>query len=249
MWTASRVHRWVIALAAGVLAAGCAPIRTPGFEQIAAAPYEQSVRPGINEAYLNPALDVDTWVNRFEVESREIYEARGAIVAAVGLHPGDRVADVGAGTGLFLEPFARAVGPGGKVYDLDIAPKFVEHMRDRAAAAGLTQVDARRCSEDSVDLPDASIDVAFICDVYHHFEYPGASMRSIHRALRPGGEVVLIDFERVPGVSRQWIFDHVRAGREVFSREIEDAGFRLLGETRVPGLEESYFLRFRRVER
>ncbi|MBK7405319.1 MAG: methyltransferase domain-containing protein [Phycisphaerales bacterium] len=213
-----------------------------------ASKHEASVRPGVNEPYLDPNLDVAQWVNRFEVESREIYEARAEIVRAVALRPGHRVADIGAGTGLFLEPFADAVGATGRLYELDISPKFVEHIRQRAARAGLTQVEARQCPEDSVNLPAGSIDIAFICDVYHHFEYPHSTMTSIRNALAPGGEVVLIDFERNPGQSRPWVLEHVRAGRDVFTKEIEAAGFRLLGETTVPGLRESYFLRFRRVE-
>jgi len=157
----------LLAMAGGV---GCQEIRTPGFERLNISPAaEQSVRPGINDGYLAADIDVNLWTERFEVESREIYHARAEIVRAVALRPGQAVADIGAGTGLFLEPFADAVGPTGVVYALDIVPAFVEHMTDRAAHRNLTQVDARLCSERSIDLPSDSIDVAFVCDVYLHF--------------------------------------------------------------------------------
>ncbi|HZW08483.1 MAG TPA: methyltransferase domain-containing protein [Phycisphaerales bacterium] len=235
------------ALAAILCSGACAPIRTPGYESLKTRPQaEQSVKPGINDPYLEPGIDVEERTNRFEAESREIYDARREIVEAVGLRRGDAVADIGAGTGLFVEPFARRVGPGGKVYAIDIVPAFVRHVAARAREAGLAQVEARLAPADSVDLPDASIDTAFVCDVYHHFEYPKSSLASIHRALKPGGELVVIDFERIPGVSREWVLGHVRAGKEEFTAEIEAAGFRLVEEVEIDRFDESYFLRFRK---
>jgi SAM-dependent methyltransferase len=112
------------------------------------------------------------------------------------------VADVGAGTGVFVDFFARDVGRDGRVFAVEIAPKFVDLLRERAAARGFTQVHAVLCTERDVALAPASVDVVFACDTYHHFEYPQATLASIHRALRAGGTLVLVDFERIPGVSR-----------------------------------------------
>ena len=98
----------------------------------------------------------------------------------------------------------------GKLYAVDITPKFIEHINGRVKEAGLTNVETVLCKEDSVELPPASIDFAFICDVYHHFEYPDDSMASLYEALRPGGEIVIIDFDRIEGVSRDWVLGHVR---------------------------------------
>ena len=102
------------------------------------------------------------------------------------------------------------------------------------------------CAEDSTNLPANSIDVAFICDVYHHFEYPNSSMASIHRALKDDGRLIVIDFERIPGESREFILGHVRAGKDVFRSEIEDVGFTIEKEVDVPGFKENYFLKFRK---
>lgn len=103
---------------------------------------EQSVSPGINNSFVSPDLDINRWIANFEGESREIFAQRQAITEAVRLRPGMTVADIGAGTGLFMELFAQKVGPEGKLYAIDIAPKFVEHIRERAAAQGLTHVAA-----------------------------------------------------------------------------------------------------------
>lgn len=207
---------------------------------------EASVKPGINEGYLDPELDIDAMVRRFELESREIAAQRDDIVAAAGLQEGDRLADIGAGTGLFLEPFAAAVGSTGKLYAVDIAAPFVGFLSQRASKLGLTQVEPVLCSERSVELSEASIDVAFVCDVYHHFEYPNSSLASIYSALAPGGRLVVVDFERIPGVTRDWLLDHVRAGKDVVRSEIETAGFRFVEEVEVTGLEENYLVVFER---
>lgn len=230
-------------LLTGLLSGGCVAGRNgaPVLEEAA------SVKPGINREFLNPDLRVANWVPRFEVESREVFAHRHALTHALGLRPGDRVADIGAGTGLFVPLFAEAVGARGRVYAVEIAPAFVEGIRERAREAGLANVTAVLCSERDVGLEPGSIDKAFICDTYHHFEYPAGTMASLHRALRRGGEVLVIDFHRIPGVSSEWTLNHVRAGQEVFTAEIEAAGFRKVEE--LPLLEENYVLRFRKVGR
>jgi SAM-dependent methyltransferase len=228
---------WGALLSAALLGA-CAGAPAP-------AP-EASVHPGINDDFLDPGLSIEQWMSRFEVESREIFAQREPIARALGLKPGDAVADVGAGTGLFMSPFAAEVGPQGKVYALDISPVFVQHLTARARELGLPQVEPRLCRQDSLDLPSGSIDKAFICDTYHHFEYPRHTMESLRDALRGGGEVLIVDFERVPGVSRDWVLEHVRCGKADVIAEVESYGFDLVEELHVPGLAENYALRFRR---
>ena len=206
----------------------------------------QSVKPGINKDFLDPALDPQKFVERFETESREIFTERAAIASMVGLKPGQSMADIGAGTGLFTLPFAEAVGPKGRVYAVDIAPAFVERIEQLAAERGVRNVEGVVCAEDDARLPKDSIDVAFVCDTYHHFEYPAQTLASIHRALRKGGELVVVEFHRIEGVSREWCMSHVRAGQEVFVSEILAAGFEQLAQDQLPGLKENYVVRFRK---
>ena len=207
---------------------------------------ESSVRPGVNKNYLSKDLDVKTWVERFSSESREVYTLRDEIVKRLDLKPGAAIADIGAGTGIFLAPFSDAVGPKGKLYAVDIAPNFLEYLRGRVETEGLSQAEVVTGLEDSIGLPEASIDAAFICDTYHHFEYPQRSLASIRSAIRPGGSLFIVDFHRIPGVSSEFILGHLRAGQGIFVSEILTAGFVLEEEIEVPGMLENYMLRFRR---
>jgi ubiquinone/menaquinone biosynthesis C-methylase UbiE len=154
------------------------------------------------------------------------------------------VADIGAGTGLFEPLFSAAVGPLGRVYAVDISPRFVDHLRMRARREELGNVDVVLGGERATKLPVGSVDVAFICDTYHHFEYPRSSLADLYDVIRPGGILVVVDFERIPGVTADWILGHVRAGKDTFRSEIETAGFELEGEVDVPGLVDNYMLRF-----
>lgn len=238
---------WLIAVAVcAVPSAGCLARaeEMPRAEEREAP--EESVRPGLNDTFLSDDLDVGRFVKIFEGESREIYTQRRAIVQALRLTPGMAVADIGAGTGLFMAPLAKAVGSGGRVFEVDISPVFVEHLRARVRNENLGSVSVVLDSARSVELPEASIDQAFVCDTYHHFEFPLSTLASLRRAIRPGGSLVIVDFERIPGQSRDWVLEHMRAGKQVFTREIEQAGFELEKEIPIEGLKENYMLRFRR---
>jgi FkbM family methyltransferase len=205
---------------------------------------EKSVRPGINKPFENPS--VKEYIGKFEVESREVFAQRQDIVAACKLKPGMAVADIGAGTGLFTLLFAKEVGPEGKVYAVDIAPKFIQHIEQTCRDRGIKNVGGVVCKADAVGLPEGSIDLAFICDTYHHFEFPYKTMASVHRALRLGGRVVLVDFRRIPGVSSDWVLNHVRAGQEVVTKEILSTGFKVVGEPKL--LKDNYCLILEKAE-
>ena len=227
-------------LAVLLLGTGCAGSKSPPTAS------EAPVKRDINAPFVAEDADVEKYAKLFSAETREIAACKDEIVRQVGLRPGMAVADIGAGTGLFMEDFARGVGRDGRVLAVDLGPRFVDYLREMAREKHLPQVQVVLCTERSAELPVASIDVAFVCDTYHHFGYPEETLASLHRALRPGGRLVIVEFERVPGKSRKWVLDHVRAGKEVFRREIEAAGFRFVDEPRIEGFKESYLARFER---
>lgn len=234
LWKNFTVHgaRCLLGAMGLTLLVGLAPL-APG--------QEKSVKPGINENFVNP--DVAKYAKTFEGESREVYVNRDKIVEACELKPGMIVADVGAGTGLFTRLFAQAVGPKGQVYAVDIAPNFLEHIQKTSRAAKLTNVTPVLCNQDSVDLPPNSVDVVFTSDTYHHFEFPQRTLASIHRALKPGGRLIIVDFIRIAGESSDWVLNHVRAGQDVVEKEIIEAGF-TVSERKKDLLKENYFVTF-----
>lgn len=211
-----------------------------------AAAQESSVAPTINQTFKSADLDVQGWADRFTGESREVFAARTEVVRAMALKPGDRIADIGAGTGVYTRLFARAVGPTGKVIANDIAPKFLAYIAANAAREGLRNVETLQGGDRTTNLPDASVDVIFHSDVYHHFEYPATMNADLRRALKPGGRLYVLEFEKVQGLSSANTMTHVRAPKETVIAEITKAGFTLVEQVKVPGLRENYLLHFRK---
>lgn len=196
----------------------------------------------INAPFKDP--DVDRFIKTFEGEDRAIYHHRNEIVAALNLKPGMSVGDIGAGTGFFSRMMAPEVLPGGKVYAVDIAQKFIDHIQKTSKEQSIANIQTVLCDQHSTMLPPGSIDLAFVCDVYHHFEYPKDALGSINAALRPGGRLVVIDFERIVGVSQAFALVHVRGGKGLTSDEIKNAGFDFVRE--VPMMEGQYFIEFQK---
>lgn len=199
--------------------------------------------PAINEPYADP--DYQTWVERFERPGREVYDKQDEILAATGVRSGMVVADVGAGTGLYTRLFAKAVGPSGKVYAVDISKKFIDNVLRTAREQGLGNVAGIVSTQSDTKLPAASVDLVFMSDTYHHFEQPAVMLASIRKALKPSGTLVVIDFRREPGKSSAWVLEHARIGKYEAAREIQAAGFTLVEDRDF--LRENYFLKFRRA--
>ena len=201
---------------------------------------DRAVSPLLNRHYQDG--DPRDWTQVFERPGREVFDQRFKIVHAVRPHPGMRIADIGAGTGLFTVLFARAVGPDGVVYAVDTSPSFVVGLGELAARYRVDNIVPAVSTQEDTRLPAAGIELAFVCDTYHHFEYPRAMLDSIHQALVPGGALIIIDYRRRSGLSSAWVMQHVRADRDQVVAEVRQAGFRLVEEPDF--LTENYFLRF-----
>ncbi|MGB5522024.1 MAG: methyltransferase domain-containing protein [Polyangiales bacterium] len=218
------------------------PAASARFEPLPAIE-EPSVKPGINDPYFRDD-GLDRYTRILESKTREIVQRSSDIVDAIGLEEGMVVADIGAGTGLLTVEMAKQVGQRGMVFAVDIVPAFLDRIRERARAEGLANVIVVRGEERATGLEPSSLDLAFMCDTYHHIEYPQAYMRSLFDTLRPGATLVLVDMKRPEGQSSPAILTHVRAGKAMVIEELEQAGFILTSETGL--LEENYYLHFRR---
>lgn len=227
-----------VSLTLALLAAACSG---PGGEvgQPAPEPVENGQAASGEEE-----INLDVWLERLEVGSRELYSARHAVVDALGLEEGDWVADIGAGTGLYTLLFAEEVGADGHIFAEDIEPLFLDLIIRRAADADFENVTAVLGREMDVTLPAETMDVVFIADTYHYFDDREAIMRTIYDALKPGGSLVLVEFEINPGEEKPDYKSHVRFGQAGVVSEVEFIGFDFVEEIDVEGLEDNYFVRF-----
>jgi SAM-dependent methyltransferase len=153
------------------------------------------------------------------------------------------VADIGAGSGFFSRLMAQKVRPGGIVYAVDISKSFVDHIAKTSREMGLENVKAVLGDPRSPKLAENSVDVVFIAHSYHHFEFPYEMLAEIKKALRPDGLFLLIDAERIKGLTSEGRMRMVRAGKGTFTDEILNAGFEL--EEEIDLFELDYVLKFR----
>jgi ubiquinone/menaquinone biosynthesis C-methylase UbiE len=130
---------------------------------------------------------------------------------------------------------------------VDIAESLVEHMAETADAMGMNNFHAVLGGERSPRLDSNSVDAVYIMDAYHHFAYPAEMLAEIKRALRPGGELLLIEYHRIEGLTTPGRMAMLRAGKEVFRSEFIEAGFELVEEVDLIGDLDpsSYALHFR----
>jgi ubiquinone/menaquinone biosynthesis C-methylase UbiE len=206
----------------------------------------QGQREGINDNYLAPDLQVAVWAERFEVEGREVFDLRNDIMTSIGLLKGQAVADVGAGTGLFTPLLADLVGSTGKVYAVDIVPKFIDHIDQKINDKGLSQVETVLSSERSIELPANSVDMVFSSDAYHHFVFYEDMLSSMHKALKPGGVLIIVEFDIERDGTPEQRKDHVGGTKGEFTAQIKDNGFAFVADLTLDDMRETFIRRFRK---
>ena len=133
------------------------------------------------------------WLDRPE---REDEEAPSRAIELLLLRPGSTVADVGAGSGYMTEKLARAVGPTGRVFAVDIQPEMIALIDARVKKEGLTNVTSVLAGPDDPKLSDGSLDLELMVDVYHELAHPQVVLRRLRRALRSDGRLVLLEYRK-----------------------------------------------------
>jgi len=140
------------------------------------------------------ARSTEEWLKTLDSAARVSKLKVGEAVAALALPAGAVVADIGAGSGVFTEPLAKAVGASGRVYAVDIDKGLVAHVARRAREQGATQVRAVVGGFTDPKLPARDVDLAFIYDVLHHIENRADYLRNLASYLKPSGRIAVIDF-------------------------------------------------------
>jgi ubiquinone/menaquinone biosynthesis C-methylase UbiE len=136
----------------------------------------------------------EEWVKTLEGADRVAGLRVADVVAALKLKPGEVIADLGAGSGPFVVPFAKAVGPNGKVYAVEIDRGFFPFIERRAKEAGVANVQTVAGAFTDPNLPAADVDVAFMHDVVHHIENRPAYFKNLAKYVKPGARVAVIDY-------------------------------------------------------
>jgi protein-L-isoaspartate O-methyltransferase len=132
------------------------------------------------------------WLDRGE---REAEEQPTRALQIMKLAPGSVVADIGAGSGYFTERLARLVGSSGRVYATDIQQGMLDLLERRLQRAGISNVTVILGEPSNPRLPDATIDLALMVDVYHELAAPQVVLGHIRKALKPSGRLVLLEYK------------------------------------------------------
>lgn len=185
--------------------------------------------------------DVEHWVKVFDDPERDAWQRPALVVTELGIEPGSRVADLGAGTGYFAATLSKAVGESGTVFAVETEPALVAHLLARAEREELTNLVPVLASTGNPRLPAASIDLLLIVDTFHHIDDRLSYFADLRQVLAPGGRVAIIDWkkEKLPVGPAP---DH-KLAREQVVREMQQAQYELAAQS--DQLPYQYFLIFR----
>jgi ubiquinone/menaquinone biosynthesis C-methylase UbiE len=151
------------------------------------------------------------------------------LTAALKLHAGQTVADIGAGRGQLTLELARLVGPAGRVYATELDGDRLRDLRTAATEGGAKNITVVEARTTETNLPEGCCDVLVLRRVYHHFDDPGKMNASMLRSLKPGGFLAVIDFtpdsaESTDPAGRDQGDQH-GVTPETVTRELGEAGF------------------------
>jgi arsenite methyltransferase len=184
--------------------------------------------------------DPKAYIGALEDPKRDAYQKPHEVLAALNVKPGEVIADIGAGSGYFAFRLAHHVGVKGKVYAVDISPDMILHINRRIRDTQAANVVSVLADPDDPLLLDQSVNRFFICDVWHHVENQTKYLSLLKKMLKPGGEIVMIDFHK-----KELPFGpplKIKIAREDLIKQMETNGFRLAKEHTF--LPYQYFLVF-----
>jgi len=183
-----------------------------------------------------PAED---WIKRLESPERVAELKTDAIIQKLRLKPGDLVADIGAGAGVFSWPLARAVAPSGTVYAVEVDPGFISHLEQRAREQEIRNVRPVLGKFEDPLLPE-KIDLAFFHDVLHHIDGRGAYLKTVASYLKPAGRIAVVELDAtLPNASHR-AEPHLQVRKEEVMKWMAAAGLARVEEIAL--FDEKWFV-------
>ena len=171
--------------------------------------------------------DAKAYMAALDDPKRDAYQKPHEVIEALGVKEGEIIADIGAGTGYFTFRLAQHVGKSGHVYAVDISPDMIRRLHERARDTASANVSPILARPDDPLLPQA-VDRFVIVDVWHHVEDQSGYLAVMKKLLKPGGQVVMIDFHKrdlpvgpPPGM---------KIAREDLIQQMQKHGFRVAKE-------------------
>jgi ubiquinone/menaquinone biosynthesis C-methylase UbiE len=185
--------------------------------------------------------DPKSYIGILEDPQRDVYQKPHEVLTALQLKPGEVIADIGAGSGYFTFRLSHFVGEKGKIYAVDVSPDMILYINRRIRDLKVNNVISILADSDDPLLPDRSVNRFFFSESWHHIENQTKYLSLMKRMLKPGGQVVMIDFQKNKEITVGPPLE-MRIAREDLIKQMEHNGFRLLKEHTF--LPYQYFLVF-----
>jgi len=178
------------------------------------------------EQHPHHPMPLEQYIALLEDPKRDEWQKPDEVVRALNLQEGQVVADIGAGSGYFTLRLARGVGEKGTVFAVDVDDGMLTYLRQRLAKEKLKNVQVLHVPAHDPLLIDGSLDVAFVCDVYHHLEDREIYLRKLRKALKSDGRLVIVDFYKKEGMPVGPPMP-MRLSEDTVTKELQDAGLKV----------------------
>jgi 2-polyprenyl-3-methyl-5-hydroxy-6-metoxy-1,4-benzoquinol methylase len=176
------------------------------------------------------ARKADEWVATLEGPQRIATQKIDAVLSKLALKPGMVIADIGAGSGLFSRPLAKAVAPAGKVYAVDIQQDLLDHINQRDKEESVGNIQTVLGEYDDPKLPARNMDLAFINDVLHHIQHRAVYLKALGTYMKPSGRIAIIEMDKNDPKTPHRNQPELLVAREEILQWMSDAGFKLVQE-------------------
>lgn len=172
----------------------------------------------------------EEWEKTLESRGRTATQKVNEVIADLSLKPGMIVADIGAGSGFFSRPLAKAVSPGGKVYAVDIQQGLLDYINKRDSEENIGNIQTVLGEFDDPKLPARNVDLAFINDVLHHIEHRAVYLKALGTYIKPTGRIAIIEMNKDDPNTGHKNQPELLVGRDDILHWMSDAGFKLVEE-------------------